>query len=131
MINLSRFNPKYYLSGAIVVGFFEIIDGLSGLNGYSGNFSRAFSVLEVCWFVTSMFFFLVFKKQNLVVLVPAMYVLYSFYGWMVGSYLISIKSSGEMMVLPVWYMISATLFGLIYFVVSLRTYSQWYMKNGI
>ena len=131
MINLSRFNPKYYLSGAIVVGFFEIIDGLSGLNGYSGNFSRAFSVLEVCWLVVSMFFLLAFKKQNLVVLVPAMYIFYSIYGWMVGSYLISIKSAGEMMVLPVWYMVSATLFGLIYFVVSLRTYSQWFIKNGI
>ena len=129
MINLSKFNPKIYLSGAVVIGFFEIIDGLYGLNGYSSGLSRAFSLIEVCWFIISIFFLLAFKKQNLHLLVPAMYVFYSFYGWLVGSYLLSQKPPGELISLPVWYMVSATIFGLVYCVVSSRIYLQWYVKK--
>lgn len=129
MFKLDSLNPKIYLSGAIVMGFFGIIDGLFALLGYTSAIASAFSLLEVCWVVTSMVFFLTFKKQNLSKLVPGMYMLYTLYGWMVGSYLLSNKVSGQALTLPVWYMISATIFGLLYCIISARTYTRWYVKN--
>ena len=129
MLKLDKLNPKIYLSGAIVMGFFGIFDGLYALNGYSSSLSLAFSQLEICWFVISMVFFLAFKKQSLHLLVPGMYMMYSLYGWFVGSYLLSNKLPGQELVLPVWYMVSATLFGLIYCIYSSRAYMQWYVKK--
>jgi len=129
MIKLNNLNPRIYLSGAIVIGCFGIVDGLLGLFGYSGDIAQAFSLLEICWAVTSMIFLLAFKIQNLQLFVPGMYVLYTFYGWLVGSYLLSIQQPGQELSLPIWYMISATVFGLLYCFVSVRTYTQWYVKK--
>lgn len=126
---MHNLNPKVYLSGAIVVGFLSIIDGLLGLIGYSGGVAQAFSLLEICWFITSMIFLLAFKKQELHLLVPGMYVLYTFYGWLVGSYLLSIKQPGQEIALPIWYMVSATAFGLFYCLISTRTYARWFVRN--
>jgi len=129
MLKLDNLNPKIYLSGAIVIGFFGIIDGLYALNGHSSSITLAFSLLEICWFVISMVFLLAFKKQSLDLLVPGMYILYSLYGWVVGSYLLANKIPGQVLSLPVWYMISATLFGLFYCIFSSRAYMQWYVKE--
>ena len=129
MLKLDNLNPKIYLSGAIVIGFFGIIDGVLGLFGYSGSIAQAFSLVEICWFLTSMVFLLAFKKQNFQLLIPALYMLYTLYGWLVGSYLLSIKQPGQGIILPVWYMISATLFGLFYCYMSTRAYTQWYFKK--
>ena len=129
MSRLQQLNPKIYLSGAIVLGFFEVIDGIFTFRGYASGITQAFSLLELSWFLVTIVFFFSFKKQQITLLVPGLYIGYTLYGFIVGSYLLSIKLPTEVLVVPVWFIISAALFGLIYCIISIRTYWLWYLKK--
>jgi len=131
MISFHELKPKIYLSGAIVIGFFQIIDGITALIGHSGHLARAFSLVEICWLIVSLVFLLAFKRQKLNLLIPSLFIGYSLYGWFVGSYLISMLLPGESLALPTWFIISAIMFGLVYCVSSLYFYWQWYVVKKL
>ena len=65
MISFHELKPKIYLSGAMVIGFFQIIDGITALIGHSSHLARAFSLVEICWLIVSLVFFLAFKRQKI------------------------------------------------------------------
>lgn len=122
-------NPKIYLSGGIVLGFFGILDGLAALlDGYSHDLRQAFSLLEVAWFLVTIYFFVGFKAQRLSLTLPALYLAYTLYGLIVGLFLLSDASPGEALSLPLWYILSATLFGFVYCGVSAYFYWRWYLS---
>ena len=120
MINIDNLRPEMYLSGAIVIGFFEILDAIMTLKGLANGINQAFSVLEVIWFAISLVFFVTFQKRKLSLLVPELFIAYTLYGLSVGSYLLSHEGG----VLPAWYVLSAMLFGVLYFTISTYRYRQ-------
>jgi len=120
-------NLKIYLSGGIVLGFFGILDGFSALSdGVSHDLSQAFSLLEVVWFLVTVYFFVVFKARGLSLILPSLYLVYTLYGLMVGLLLLSNTLPGESLSLPLWYILSATLFGFVYCGASAYLYWRWY-----
>ncbi len=121
-------NPKIYLSGGIVLGFLGVLDGLAVLlDGVSHDLRQAFSLLEVLWFLVTLYFFVAFKAQGLSLTLPSLYLAYTLYGLIVGIFLLSGASTSEVLSLPLWYVLSATLFGFVYCSVSAYLYWQWYL----
>lgn len=125
MIIFEKANPKIYCSGAIVIGLFGTIDGVTMLLGLGNSLNQAFSLVEVCWVLVSIYVYLSFKSQKLSLLIPTLYIGYSVYGLIVGATLLSTSQTGDFS-LPVWYMVTATAFNLAYLVLSWFVYQQWY-----
>lgn len=127
MLNLYKLKPQHYLTGAIVIGFMQIIDGLLALSGYRSSLATAFSLLEMLWLLVSLIYVLAFQKQLIKPLIPMMYIGYYIFSWLYGSYLLSQKSTGELLTLPAWFMALATGFGLSYCVLAYLFYKKSYL----
>lgn len=125
MLSLQNTNPKIFYSGAIVIGFLGVIDGAMMLLGQGNSLNQAFSLIEVCWFLISIYFFFSFKSQELSLLIPTVYIGYTFYGLLIGAVLLYSSPTGDLS-LPVWYMVTATLFNLVYLVLTWFIYQKWY-----
>ena len=113
-IDLSSINTKHYLSGAIIIGIAQSIDSLVALTNIYNVFTTAFSLIELTWFLVSVFYLLVFRCQQFSQLLPTLYIVYYLFGWFYGSYLLTIQLQPTL-ILPVWYKLFAGVFGVGYF----------------
>jgi len=91
------------------------------------DFARAFSVLEIFWLLVTLVYLRSIQRKQISMLVPNLYLAYMIYGFIVGNYLLSTLPSGAELALPIWYIISATLFGLLYTISSIKTYRKNYL----
>jgi len=112
--NSPFFNAKYYLSGAMVIGVMQMIDAFTAINNLRGSTSIAFSLLELCWFIVSLFFLLIFYQKKYKLLVPVLYCSFYIGSYLYASYLLALDTSNVGLVLPTWYLYSAGFFGVIY-----------------
>ncbi|MDX1812816.1 MAG: hypothetical protein R3240_12745 [Gammaproteobacteria bacterium] len=116
--------PNTYLSGAMVIGFLQIIDGVLGINNFRSSITTAFSLLELCWFIYSLIMTLNFRRLQLKILSPLMFVLYYFFSWLYGSYILYTQPMGEHFQLPDWFPWLASAFGASYLFVSYKSLKQ-------
>jgi len=120
-LNLSALNPKIYLSGAIVIGCLQVIDGLLAWQAVQTNMAIAFSLLELVWFFVSILYFTVFWQRQLSNQVPGCYLIYYLGSWLYGNYLLASTAS---LILPTGYIIIAIIFGIFYSTLGYRHYQK-------
>ena len=121
-MNLSKFDHKKYIAGCMVIGLFQTVDSLVAIAGIKNNLTTAFSLIELLWFLVTLVFFLAFKYKGLSVVLPSAYAVYYLFGWFYGSYLLSQEAE---LVLPLWYMVFAGLFGIFYMCMALFYHCVW------
>jgi len=122
-------DTKFYLSGCIVIGLLQIVDGGLALNHVKHEWLTAFSILENVWFLVTLVFYFIFKNQNLSLVIPSSFLLYMVIGVIYGIFLVS-TSHDAFFELPVWYKVYATLFGCYFFLFSTWCYVYWFLKNN-
>lgn len=127
---LSQLPPKHYLTGAMVIGFMEVIDGLFALSGFRGDIATAFSLVELLWFLMSLLYLLAFQKQGMPLLIPSIYIIYTIFSWLYGSYRVTQISTGDALQLPEWFMFLATGFGFSYCMSAFYFYKKSFLRNN-
>ena len=123
--DLTRVDHKKYVAGSLVIGVAQIIDSCVVLYGIKNNLTTAFSLLELCWFLMSLFFVAVLRSKQLPVTLPIIYICYYIFGWFYGSYLIASMPHEQTLLLPTWYMVFAGMFGFFFFLASLYYTRLW------
>lgn len=113
----------------MVLGFFQVADGLTALSGYRSSLNTAFSLLELIWFLVTLVFVLAFQKQHYKIFVPLIYIVYYVFSWLYGSYLLTQREIGIALQLPMWFMVLASSFGAIYCASAFRAYKQWFAQG--
>jgi len=124
-LDLSLFDHNKYLAGCLVIGIFQSIDSLVALAEIKNGYTTAFSLLELLWFLCSLFFLLVFKQKQLSLLLPLIYITYYLFGWFYGSYLLMNADGANELVLPIWYKVFAGLFGVLFFSLAHYFHRVW------
>lgn len=114
-----------YVSGAIVVGILEIIDGVLLIlnHGLINDFNLTVTLVELAWFFVSTPFIFVFHRLKLSMLSPILFVAYIMVGLTIASVSNS-SQSADVLAVPVGYAIAGTLFGIFYVIINekLRCY---------
>ena len=123
--DLSSLDHKKYLSGAMVIGIAQSIDSIIALAGMHNSVTTAFSLIELCWFLVSMLYFVSFYQKNFSIKLPLIYLIYYLFGWFYGSYLLSVVAADSGLIIPTWYMLFAGFFGIFYFSYSYYCYRIW------
>lgn len=118
---LAKFKPQSYYGGAMVMGTFQIIDGILALVEYRSSLTTAFSLLEILWFVASLVVLLVFQLRRFSLLVPLLFICYFVFSYMYGSLLLASSVTNEL-VLPLGYVITYILFAMTYVYSSCQAY---------
>ncbi len=129
LTNSPLFQPKYYLSGAMVIGAMQVIDALAAINNFQGSIAVAFSLAELCWFFISLFILFVFYQKKYKLLVPGLYCFFYISSYLYASYLLALEPSNVGLVLPVWYLYAAGFFGVIYCSSAWYGYRQLLMNK--
>jgi len=111
MYLINKLKPKHYLSGAIVIGFFQIVDGILGINHYRSSITTAFSLIELLWFLYTLIILLNFQYHKLNLQTPLLYIAYFVLSWLYGTYLLNTTDFPDGFVLPEWFPWVATAFG--------------------
>jgi len=115
---------KWYTSGAIVIGAFEVIDGVMHALNLWADWRLGLSVIEVCWFPVSLFLALAFKRLTLPIRLPLAFVTYMAVSFMVASGVVSSDQAGAAL-MPAWYGWVAMLFGGGYAVFASSVYRRY------
>ena len=111
---IHKLQPKHYLSGAVVIGFFQIIDGILGINHYRSSITIAFSLIELLWFLYTLVIILNFQYLKVSLRTPLFYTAYYVFSWLYGTYLLNTTEFSDGFVLPEWFPWVATAFGTLF-----------------
>ena len=121
--HISQLDPKKYLTGAMVMGFFLFVDAILALNNYRSTLTTVFSLLEIFWFIASLVFLLSFKYQKIPLLVPLLFVSYFVLSYLYGSFLLATAHDTQL-VLPFGFVVNVVIFACIYLVASFSAYKS-------
>ncbi len=116
---------KNLLSGSIVIGLLQVIDGVFQLNGIQSDFSIAFSILELLWFLIILIVLYINRADKWMSLFKISALSFIFYyvtGVLYGSYLLVQMQNNESFLLPTSYILFTAIFGLYYVVLNFRIY---------
>jgi succinate-acetate transporter protein len=111
-----------YLIGGSVIGSMQVVDAgiLYATNGAAFDLSIAFAGLEFLWAVTSLVVAVRTKHKPTRVL-ALVFILYNVFGWLLGMF----TSTPSMpIIVPVWFVITGGIFGLIYAASSIYVAKQ-------
>ncbi len=123
---------KFYIVGSIVIGFLQVLDGLTlMLGGKLTSFSTVVSVLEFLWVPLSIWAAIVFSKISLPKFPAISYILYNIAGWSLSLYLFmpEIKSGTEPKI-PLEYALAGACFGAYFLTVNFLHFKNMATKNA-
>ncbi len=118
ILNLNLNQHVQYTKGSIIIGGLIVVDAIMISAGYQTFVNQVFSLVELLWFMVSLFVIYQLSVQKLSFRVPLYYVMYYLFGFFLGSFWLA--GSGNLDSVPFWYLVFAMLFGAYYFMMNLK-----------
>lgn len=112
---------KFYVFGAVIIGFLQTIDGILLVldNGFLRDFNMGVSMLEFLWIPICISTLVVFKRQETSILSPLSYIIYHVIGSIIATTTAAPKE-GQPLTIPLGFAVAGLVFGIYYTYINYR-----------
>jgi len=94
---------KQYVYAGIVIGFLQIMDGISFALGWNSNINTAYSWLELIWFLFSIVILVLLLRDQLPIQAPLIYVSYIIFNIAMATLIFEPNESPPGYEIPFWF----------------------------
>ena len=112
----------------MVIGFLQIMDGISFALGWNSNLNTAYSWLELIWFLLSIVILVLLLRDQLPIQAPLIYVSYIILNIAMATLIFKPNSLPPGYEIPFWFSLISVLCGLA-FIYQLKSLLQRLLTN--
>jgi len=113
-------SPTTFFSGSIVLACLMLLDATMILSASENYLNQIFSIFELCWFLYALLESYQFRKIAINIISPLSYIIYYFFGWCLGQYLLFVNDG--ILIIPQWYVFVAIIFAIYFLVLNYIEY---------
>ena len=119
---------KQYVYAGIVIGFLQILDGISFAFNWNSNLNTAYSWLELMWFLFSIIVLVMLSRDRLPIQAPLIYVSYILLNVAMATLVFEPAESAPGYTIPGWFTLITICCGLA-FIYSLAILFQRHLNH--